>query len=86
MELPKERRGGNRRSQQYSGPTESVKSYIKGLKSIESHYARGWSTVLYLSSDLNIKLKLYNLYNNDPQNVPVKYEFFRRIFNKYFKF
>lgn len=83
MAMPKERRGGDRRSNLYSDRTESVKSYIKGLKALESHYVRGRSTVQYLSSDLTIK-KLHRLYSDDAHNVPVRYEFFRRIFNKYF--
>uniref|UniRef100_S4PMR1 DUF7869 domain-containing protein n=1 Tax=Pararge aegeria TaxID=116150 RepID=S4PMR1_9NEOP len=83
MAMPKERRGGNRKSNLYSDRTESVKSFIKGLEALESHYVRGRSTVQYLSSDLSIK-KLHKLYNDDAQNVSVRYEFFRRIFNKYF--
>lgn len=83
MAMPKERRGGDRKSNLYFDRTESVKSYIKGLKSLESHYVRGRSAVQYLSSDLSIK-KLHKVYNDDAHNVPVRYEFFRRIFNKYF--
>lgn len=83
MELPIERRGGDRKSQQYSDRFKSVKAYIKGIKAIESHYVRGRSTVQYLSSHLNIK-KLHAIYNNCTENVPVKYEFFRRIFKKNF--
>ncbi|CAG4969721.1 unnamed protein product [Colias eurytheme] len=83
MAMPNERRGGDRKSNLYSDRTESVKSYIKGLEALESHYVRSRSTVQYLSSDLSIK-KLHKLYNDDAQNVPVRYEFFRRIFNKNF--
>lgn len=82
MSLPKERRGGDRRTNQYAERKESVMSFIKELKSVESHYVRGRSTVQYLSSDLSIK-KLHKTYN-ESHSVHVKYEFFRRIFNKYF--
>lgn len=36
MELPKERRGGYRKSNQYFDRREAVKSYIKGLKTINT--------------------------------------------------
>lgn len=83
MEMPKERRGGDRKTNHFSYCTESIKSFIKGLEAVESHYVRGRSTVQYLSSELNIK-KLHKLYSDNAQNVPVRYEIFRRIFNRYF--
>lgn len=78
MALPKENRGGDRKSAKYADSKDSVKQFILGLKALESHYVRGRSKVQYLTSDLNIQ-KLHRIYNETHDHA-VKYEFFRRIF------
>lgn len=84
MLMPIENRGGDRKSHKFASRTESVKKFLKGLKCIESHYVRGRSTVQYLSSDLSIK-KLHKSYSQSClEEEKVNYEFFRRIFVKYF--
>lgn len=67
----KENRGGDRMSEKYRGKKESVMNFINKFKGTESHYCRGQSKRLYLSSDLNIT-KMWIMYQNDNNELPVK--------------
>lgn len=87
-QVPVETRGGDHKQVQYGDRREAVKLFIKSLKGCESHYGRGKSERLYLSSDLTIG-KLFNMYNNKQENegradLKVKRSFFFRIFSSKF--
>lgn len=79
---PKEKRGGDRRSEIYSQRRQAVHNYIMNLRPVESHYTREKSTRQYLPSDCSIK-QLWRAYNNNEHvdnSLKVKYHFFRDIF------
>lgn len=76
-QLPSEKRGGDRKSNEYRPKKESVMSFLNKLKCTESHYCRSAvSSRMYLPSELNIK-KLFSMYDG----IPVKINYFRKIFN-----
>lgn len=75
-----DKRGGDTRSKFYKNEKISVKKFIESIKAVESHYSRNKNcTRQYLSSDLSLK-KLHEMYNNENENLKVKYEYFRKIF------
>lgn len=80
-EVPKERRGGNRKSAKYAQKKANVKQFIQKLPATESHYNRAKSKRIYLQCDWNLT-KLWKLYNNsvESEDLKVKYKFFRDIF------
>lgn len=82
--VAQEKRGGDHTSFRYKEKKESVISYIKTLKCLESHYCRGRSRRKYLSSDLNIEklARAYNATVND--QLKVKTSYFRYVFNNNF--
>ncbi|KAJ8949785.1 hypothetical protein NQ314_008112 [Rhamnusium bicolor] len=74
-EAPVERKGGDRKSVLYLQRQNAVMNFINQLKCIESHYCRGESARMYLSSDLNIK-KLHRMYSElatDEEKVKESY-------------
>lgn len=78
-EVPKENRGGDRKSQKSEGKKECVRNFLKRLKGRESHYNRKKSKRIYLSASLSVA-KLWRLFNKEcPQNR-VSYFMFRKIF------
>lgn len=81
--MPKENRGGDRKSHKSLAKRDKVMTYIKSFTIIESHYCRGKSTRQYLPSDLSVK-KMWRFYNKDNHDLPVKESFFRHIFNTKF--
>lgn len=79
--LPVEKRGGDRKSKNYADRKENVRTFIKTLQCVESHYTRDKSTRQYFPSDCSVK-KLWRAYNKKyvcPQ-LRVKYHFFWEIF------
>lgn len=83
--IPKEKRGGDRKSRLYENKRNAVIAFIKSFKCIESHYCRSKTSVRhYLSSELNIK-KMWRMYNeNREESTRVTHTFFRMIFNTRF--
>lgn len=83
--LPKETRGGDRRTKLYDDKRRSVINFIKTFQCIESHYCRSKSSVrVYVSSDLNI-MKMHRMYNQScDDSLKVKCAYFRHIFNTRF--
>lgn len=77
---PKENRGGDRKLEMNRAQRDSVMKFINKFKAIESHYCRGHSSRLYLSSTLNIRL-MWKMYVKENINFPVKESYFRLIFN-----
>lgn len=53
--IPKEKRGGDRKSYKSIDKKESLRNFIKCLPARESHHNRQKSKRIYLSSDLNCK-------------------------------
>lgn len=83
---PKETRGGDRKTLKYQPRREAVKEFIKTFRPIQSHYTRGKHTKRqYLPSELNTR-KLWTLYNEkyEAEDLSVKYEYFRTVFNECF--
>ena len=77
---PKESRGGDRKQQIYASRKKAVIEFIKKFRVIDSHYCRDKVTSrVYLSSDLNIH-KMWKMYNEENNNLPVKEWYFRNIF------
>lgn len=84
-QLPKENRGGDRKSAKYGNRRRSVKEFIQKLRGVESHYCRSKNIERqYLSSELNIA-KLFKMYNESVDDrLKVKKTFFREIFLRCF--
>lgn len=78
-EVPIEKRGGDKRSQNSSDRIQSVKQFIGHLKGKESHYNRSKSKKIYLDSSLSIR-KLHSLYNTKNDSMKVSLSMFSRIF------
>lgn len=79
-----EARGGDKRSSKNLAKLQHVKKFIASLKGHESHYGRGKSRRIYLSSEYNIT-RLCNLYNDRaPETLKVNYKYFSRVFNNHF--
>lgn len=77
----KENRRGDTRSEKYINHVAAAKSFIEGLKPIQSHYNRSRNiTRHYLSSDLTIKF-LWEMYNKSKPELTVQYDYFRNIFD-----
>lgn len=69
-----EKRGGDKRSFGNVNKFEAVKKFIASLKGHESHYGRGKSRRIYLSSENNITT-LWKLYNQSAaENLKVNYK------------
>ncbi|GFR82271.1 hypothetical protein ElyMa_002361000 [Elysia marginata] len=83
--LRKENRGGDRKDEKFQPKRRAVKTFIKSLIGRESHYSRSKSRKIYLSPKLKSIKHLWNLYKTKNPNIPVKYEFLRRIFHKDFR-
>lgn len=82
--IPKEKRGGDRKSYKSIDKKESLRNFIKCLPARESHHNRQKSKRIYLSSDLNCK-KLMGLYNSSvASNLQVKKTMFYKIFYEEF--
>lgn len=84
-QLPKEKRGGDRRRATYEGRRCSVKEFIQKLRGVESHYCRSKNIQRqYLPSELNIA-KIFKMYNESVDDrLKVKKTFFREIFLRCF--
>lgn len=81
-EIPKERRGGDRKSAKSATKKRNVNNFIGSLKGHESHYSRSKSKRIYLTSDLNIS-RLHKMYNRTVEHdkaLRVTFSMFRRIF------
>lgn len=88
-EIPREKRGGDRKSRKSKDKKDSLRKFLNGLPASESHYNRKKSKGIYLSSDLNAK-KLREFYNNSvTENLRVSrtmfYENFHKEYNISFK-
>lgn len=82
--IPRENRGGDRRSSKSIHKKASVRNFINDLPAQESHYNRAKSRRIYLSSELNMK-KLLNYYNSSVSvELQVKRTMFTQIFLKDF--
>ncbi|CAH2011130.1 unnamed protein product [Acanthoscelides obtectus] len=81
----KDNRGGDRKSKKNALKLESVMKFVSSLRGHESHYGRGKSRRIYLSSELNIK-KLWKMYNHQVQDdsLQTNYKYFSRIFSNKF--
>lgn len=78
--VPKENRGGDRKSQKSSEKKAKLREFLASLPANESHYNRNKSKRIYLSSDLNIS-KLRKLYNESvPPELQVKPTMFWEVF------
>lgn len=78
----KETRGGDTRSQAFTGKRHSIDKFIQKLKPIELHYCRGKNERKYLSSDLSLN-KLWRIYNSEAASeCKVKKSYFRNYVNK----
>lgn len=75
-----EKRGGFKSAVKYQELKDCVMEFINRFQINESHYCRGKRNRKYLSSDLNIT-KMYKMYVNEPEMIPVKESFFRMVFN-----
>lgn len=83
-DLPRERRGGDRKTRVYQERKDCVMAYINSFQYIESHYCRSQSAARkYLSSELKVR-KMWRMYNEKPRTIPVKHSYFRHIFNRYY--
>lgn len=78
---PIEKRGGDRKTNNFMDKKNGVIAFIKKINVIESHYCRSKSSSrVYISSELNIK-KLWRIYNAEAQDLlKVKESYFRHIF------
>ncbi|XP_045457147.1 uncharacterized protein LOC123667235 [Melitaea cinxia] len=78
--VPKEERGGDRRSAKSQEKKEHLRNFLRNLPCSESHYNRAKSKRVYLDAGLNIK-KLRMLYNNSVTNeLNVKRTMFYEVF------
>ena len=79
-----ERRGGDRRSKNFSDKKTSVHAFINRFPACESHYGAGKSRRIYLSTELNTK-KMWRMYNKSVDALlKVSFSYFRNIFVSYF--
>lgn len=82
--IPKENRGGDRKSEKSAAKKESLREFIRKLPASESHYNRAKSRRIYLSCDLN-QLKLREMYNSSvPQDLRVTKTMFQKVFSEDF--
>lgn len=81
--MAKENRGGDRKTNKFSGKRRSVMEFIQRFKVIESHYCRNRTNRKYLPSTLNIT-KMWRMYSSEFKDTPleVKKSYFRGIFNR----
>lgn len=82
--MPQERRGGDRKEEQFREKKERVMNFMNTLKCSEPHNCSGHTGRKYLPADLNIR-KLYRMYSSEVQDSPevhVKESFFRNVFNR----
>lgn len=61
---------------------ELVRKHIASFPTVDSHYCRANSSRKYLETNLNIQ-RMYDLYKSETEE-PVKYHFYRNIFNSEF--
>lgn len=82
---PVDKRGGDTRSNAFANKREAVRAFITSIQPVEKHYCRSKNVHrFYLSSDLSIA-KLCRMYNEQRENdMKVKYEFFRTVFERDF--
>lgn len=81
-DVPKEKRGGDKKSLKYRDQKKAVKDFIESLQTLENHYCRGKNiTRQYLSSELSIKLLWEQYQSSHDDNLKVKYDYFRNIFD-----
>lgn len=84
--MPKENRGGDKKSAAYRPKRESVIKFISKFPAVENHYCRNkTSERVYLRSDLSIN-KMWKIYQSetDDPSLRVKKTYFRKIFNTQF--
>lgn len=82
--VPKEKRGGDKKSVKSSNKKESIRNFIGNLRGKESHYNRAKSQRIYLGADLSIR-KLHKLYNlKSGEAFKSSLSMFSRIFRKEF--
>lgn len=84
--MPKENRGGDRKTNLFHPKKTSVLQFIKKFKAVETHYCRSkTSTRVYLDSVLNIK-RIWKMYNNEltDDDLKVKESYFRYVFRHNF--
>lgn len=60
--VPKEKRGGDRKSHKSTAKKEKVKEFISSFPATESHYNRKKSCRVYLASDLCLQ-KIFDMYD-----------------------
>ncbi|CAG4977869.1 unnamed protein product [Parnassius apollo] len=78
--VPKEERGGDRRSAKSHEKKEHLRNFLRNLPCSESHYNRAKSKRVYLDAALNMK-KLRMFYNNSvPNDLKVKRTMFYEVF------
>lgn len=88
-EIPKEKRGGDRKSEKTKARKDSLRNFLNNLPASESHFNRQKSKRIYLSSELNAK-KLRQYYNDSVTadlrvSRTMFYEIFHNEFNISFK-
>lgn len=79
-------RGGFKQAARYDKQKDDIMSFIRSLKTKESHYCRNRTERRYLPSELSIN-KLYKMYNDSRKDTnfeEVKPSYFRFIFNTKF--
>lgn len=83
--IPKENRGGDRKSIKFMDKTSSIIDFIQSFHLIDLHYCRSKIKYRqYLPSELNIK-KMAQMYNDQAaDNLRVKSSYFRKIFTTRF--
>ncbi|CAG5047638.1 unnamed protein product [Parnassius apollo] len=78
--VPKEERGGDRRSAKSHEKKEHLRNFLRNLPCSESHYNRAKSKRVYLDAALNMKI-LRMFYNNSvPNDLKVKRTMFYEVF------
>lgn len=83
-DIPKEKRGGDRKSMKFAEQKDSVRRFIAALPGKESHHNRAKSKRVYLNHELNVK-KLHEIYNNTcDTDKRVNITMFRRVFESDF--
>ena len=82
--VPKENRGGDKKSHKSLKKKESIRNFIGNLRGKESHYNRSKSKRIYLGADLSIT-KLHKMYNSKcEETLKSSLSMFARVFRKDF--
>ena len=85
-EMPKEKRGGDRKLKLYETKKQSVVDFVKKFNVIENHYCRSKTSCRqYLDSELNIN-KMWRMYDAETcdETKKVKLSYFPHIFRTNF--